>query len=144
MLFKTNYFCSPVQGQLLYDGKPLAGVKVVRTLTADGLENGKFEDHAFTNEEGFFEMPEVTNKTLLFRPQFFSAYPHVSQHFDAVYNKEDYNLWVNTKSGPEPFDRGGETKHQKIQMVCDLKNNSGKNEKFGFYTVKCQINGELE
>jgi hypothetical protein len=137
MLFKTNYFCSPVQGQLLYEGKPLAGVKVVRTLTADGLENGRYEDYAITNEEGFFEMPEVSNKTFLVRPQFFSAFPHVGQQFGAFYKDEEYAIWANTKSG---FDKGGETSKPSINMVCDLSD-SNKSESFNFYYTDCIVEG---
>lgn len=137
MLFKTNYFCSPVQGQLLYEGKPLAGVKVVRTLTADGLENGRYEDYAITNEEGFFEMPEVSNKTFLVRPQFFSGNPGVAQFFDTSFQGEKYSLWANSKSG---FEKGGETSEPAIKMICDLSK-SERSERFGIFYANCNVKG---
>lgn len=132
MLFKTNYFCSPVQGQILYEGEPLSGIKVVRTLKADGLEGGEYQDSAVTNEQGFFEFPEVSNKTFLVRPQILSANPGVSQNIAATYLDERYVLWTKRRQSFEP---GVETSIGRIQMVCELTN-SDKSERFKYYSVK--------
>ena len=88
-VFRTNYFCSPVKGQILYDGKPVAGVEVMRTLTADGLNNGEYKNTVTTDEQGYFSMPEVSNRTFLFRPQFFSAHPMVSLQLDVNHMEEE-------------------------------------------------------
>ena len=137
-VFRTNYFCSPVKGQILYDGKPIAGVEVVRTLTAEGLNNGEYKDTATTDEQGYFSMPEVFNRTFLLRPQFFSANPGVSQYINVFYNEERYNIWASGKQG---FQRGGETNELEIKILCDLTNNDDKSPRFGDYAVKCQIEG---
>ena len=139
-VFRTNYFCSPVKGQILYDGKPVAGVEVVRTLTADGLNNGEYKDTATTDEQGYFSMPEVSNRTFLFRPQFFSAHPGIGQNIDLLHNGEEYNLWATRKTG---FELGSEheTDLNEIRLVCELTNHHGKSKRFGNYVVKCLVEG---
>ena len=51
------HLCPEVKGQITDHGKPLANVKIERTLS---FSDGKYvEDHTFTDENGAFSRPEV-------------------------------------------------------------------------------------
>ena len=136
-VFRTNYYCAPVTGQILFDGKPLADVKIERTLNAEGLKDGKQVDTIVTDGQGFFEMPEVSNKTFLFRPQFFSAAPGSSRMVVAWYQGEEYVLWASTKSG---FLQKEEDYGTGIQIICDLTN-SEFIDRFEYFSTKCNVQG---
>lgn len=142
--FRTNYLSSPVKGHIYYNGKPVAGVEVRRKVTGGGVEGDEvFKHTAVTDENGYFEMPEVITKTYFLRPQIIAGHITVTNFIDLTYNGEEYGLWAGSKSN---FDKGGEpeTTLDELIFTCDLTNNEGKLGQFNIYYVNCQLEGAIE
>lgn len=49
---KKIVYCSPIQGQLLLNGKPLAGIQVTRTLYSGGFSGNQNIDYATSDAQG--------------------------------------------------------------------------------------------
>ena len=139
--FRTNYFSSPVEGTILFNGEPVVGAEVKREITGAGNDPGdKHFDETTTDKNGQFSLPEVKNKTFILRPQIFSANPGTTQHINVFYKGGEYFIFSGTKRN---FSKGsGEfVADNKISLICDLSNHECKNRKFGYHFVRCQIKG---
>ncbi len=58
---KNYYISSPLQGQLVKDGQPMANTKIIRRLTWNDNEEGIW-DEIFTDENGYFDIPAHQEK----------------------------------------------------------------------------------
>mgnify|MGYP000144128818 FL=1 len=92
------HLCPPVKGQLFYQGKPLAGEKVIRYLSYVDYKD-RF-DHTFTDKEGRFSLPEVNIRSKL--PGNFLVEHNTLQIIYIEQNKEKYTLWNSSLVGYEP------------------------------------------
>ncbi|SBS40086.1 hypothetical protein MSP8887_04176 [Marinomonas spartinae] len=88
------HLCPEVKGSVADHGKPLANVKIERTLSFSG---GKYvEDHTFTDENGEFSLPEVNIRSG--QPAVPFAEIFTSQAICFTYQEKDYCLWGATHS----------------------------------------------
>lgn len=141
MFFKENYYCSPVQGRIVLNGKPLGGVTVKRRITSDGLKNGEYQDQTLSDANGEFSFDSIRNRTLI-PPGLFSANPSVGQTIKVIYQNREVIVWMYSKSD---LDLGSEIKTSErngintLQLECDL----AKLEESPGITafVRCQGNG---
>ena len=83
------HLCPEVKGQITDHGKPLANVKIERTLS---FSDGKYvEDHTFTDENGAFSLPEVNIRSG--QPAVPFAEIFTSQAIFFTYIGKEYCLW---------------------------------------------------
>ncbi|SBS26320.1 hypothetical protein MSP8886_00568 [Marinomonas spartinae] len=83
------HLCPEVKGQITDHGKPLANVKIERTLS---FSDGKYvEDHTFTDENGEFYLPEVNIRSG--QPAVPFAEIFTSQGIFLLLEQEKYCLW---------------------------------------------------
>lgn len=115
-MFKKIVYCSPIEGQIYWQGKPLAGLKVTRLLRSGGFENDEYQDHVQTDAQGQFQFETVAERRFL-RPDLLSANPVVSQTIKVSYEGGDYLIWYFRK--PD-FDAGTESVNGSLQLDCDL------------------------
>lgn len=88
------HLCPEVKGQISDHGKPLANVKIERLLS---FSDGKYvEDHAFTDKNGAFSLPEVNIRSG--QPAVPFAEIFTSQAICFTYQKNEYCLWGATHS----------------------------------------------
>ncbi|WP_341237300.1 DUF6795 domain-containing protein [uncultured Limnobacter sp.] len=133
-VFKKIVYCSPIEGLIHWQGKPLADLKVTRLLRSGGFENDEYQDHVQTNSEGRFQFQTVAERRFL-RPDLLSANPRVSQTLEVSYEGSPYTIWSYSK---HDFNLGTESKDGVIRIECDL----AKFEEFSFgRIVRCQHNG---
>lgn len=115
-MFKKIVYCSPIQWQLLLDGKPLSGIQVTRTLYSGGFSGNKNIDQATSDAQGRYQFPEVSERRL-FRPDLLSSNPTVSIHFQANHKNTTYGLWF----GYNPtYSLGAETNYPEIEIESEL------------------------
>lgn len=89
------HLCPEVKGQISDHGKPLANVKIERLLS---FSDGKYvEDHAFTDKNGAFSLPEVNIRSG--QPAVPFAEVFTSQAIYFTYQKIEYRLWISRLSG---------------------------------------------
>lgn len=115
-MFKKIVYCSPIQGQLLLNGKPLAGVQVTRTLYSGGFAGNQNIDYATSDAQGRYQFPELSERRL-FRPDLLSANPSVGLHLELKHQGALYNIWSNAKQN---FQIGGETGRPVIEIESDI------------------------
>ncbi|WP_414676030.1 DUF6795 domain-containing protein [Limnobacter sp.] len=77
-LFREIVYCSPIEGLIHWQGKPLANVVVTRELYSGGFEGGKYSDTSTTGSDGRFKF-EVVQERRFLRPDLLSANPYVGQ-----------------------------------------------------------------
>lgn len=101
---------SKISGVITLDGKPAANAKVVRTVN---LNKDKV-DYTQTDENGYFEMPAVFQRTVTkFLPQEFVASQEISvQHLD-----KNYRIWSGVKRTPE---ENSEARGKDLIVECEL------------------------
>jgi hypothetical protein len=133
-VFQKIVYCSPIEGQIHWQGKPLAGLKVTRLLRSGGFENDEYQDHVQTNAQGQFQFETVAERRFL-RPDLLSANPVVSQTIKVSYEGVDYLIWYFRK--PD-FKAGSESVSGSLQLDCDLSvsEKGGDSE-----IVRCKHNG---
>lgn len=133
-MFKKIVYCSPIEGQIHWQGKPLAGLKVTRLLRSGGFENDEYQDHVQTNAQGQFQFETVAKRRFL-RPDLLSANPHVSQVLEVIYEGQPHTFWAFQK---QDFDLGTEATGGVLNIECDLskyeENSYGR-------IVRCKHNG---
>jgi hypothetical protein len=61
---KNYYISSPLQGQLVKDGKPMVNTKIIRKLRWNDNDEGIW-DEIFTDENGYFDIPAHQEKLAL-------------------------------------------------------------------------------
>ena len=133
-VFKKIVYCSPIEGLIHWQGKPLANVVATRELYSGGFEDGKYTDTATTDSEGRFKF-EVVQERRFLRPDLLSANPRISQFVIVRYNDFDYLIWTFDKLD---FNIGTESIGGVLTLDCDL---SSANEESDLRIVRCENNG---
>ncbi|MEQ9108081.1 MAG: hypothetical protein RLO04_11505 [Limnobacter sp.] len=109
---------SAVEGQILDHGKPVAGLKVQRTISWN-MEDGVRSEFASTNKEGRFKFPEVRGSADFgFLAKLFHV-PAVAIDINLLEGSVKISLYSASRSS---YQEAVETGYKVIQMVCDLKN----------------------
>lgn len=133
-VFRKIVYCSPIEGLIHWQGKPLANVVATRELYSGGFEGGKYTDTATTDSEGRFKF-EVVQERRFLRPDLLSANPRISQFVIVRYNDFDYLIWTFDKLD---FNIGTESTGGVLTLDCDL---SSANEESDLRIVRCENNG---
>ncbi len=109
------HLCSPVSGQILDNGKPLAGVKIDRVLV--DFDSKERNDSTLTDKNGFFSLPPVNIRSRspgsLFRELLTKQKIYINSKGDF------FTLWSSTLWGVVPiaaYDR------KLSQLNADLNN----------------------
>jgi hypothetical protein len=107
---------SAVEGQLLNQGRPMAGVKVKRILLWN-METEARTEITTTKADGKFQFPEVRGAAEFgFLAKLFHV-PVVSQEIFLMQPNEEIILYSKTRSS---YDPKFETGYDEIQFTCDL------------------------
>ncbi len=133
-VFRKIVYCSPIEGFIHWQGKPLANVVVTRELYSGGFEGGKYSDTATTGGDGRFKF-EVVQERRFLRPDLLSANPHVNQLLTVNFDGKDYLIWTLMKLD---FQLGTESEGGNLRLDCDL---SKFEEGVSARIVRCQNNG---
>ena len=133
-VFRKIVYCSPIEGFIHWQGKPLANVVVTRELYSGGFEGGKYSDTATTGSDGRFKF-EVVQERRFLRPDLLSANPRVSQFLIAKHQGFDYLVWTFDKLD---FNFGTEATGNLLKLECDLSNAEDDAE---LRIVRCKNNG---
>jgi hypothetical protein len=133
-MFRKIVYCSPVEGLIHWQGKPVAHAKVERALRSGGFEGGEYKDFTQTGEHGRFQMETVEERRFL-RPDLLSANPRVNQSIEILFEGHSYLVWVYSK---HDFNLGTEAKQETIRLNCDLS--KFEDSPYG-RIVRCQHNG---
>lgn len=111
-IFDAGKVClfSKISGVITLDGKPAAKARVIRTVN---LNKNKV-DETYTDENGYFEMPAVFQRTVTkFLPQEFVA----KQNIVVRYNEQEYEVWSGVKRAPE---ENSESRGMPLVVECEL------------------------
>ena len=107
---------SEVRGEVLLDGKPLAGVEVLQWCN-DGRE---WNRTVLTDDNGKFHFKKITRFSMYPNPWFFPESPiDVVQLITIKYEKEKYKAWLFSK---EDYLNNTELNGNPFYLVCDLSN----------------------
>ncbi len=111
-ILATGKVClfSKISGVITFEGKPVANALLTRTAS---LSKDKV-DQTRTDENGYFEMPAVFERTITkFLPQEFVAKQVISVEF----NNQNYDIWSGVKRTPE---ENAESRGENLQVSCEL------------------------
>ena len=133
-VFRKIVYCSPIEGLIHWQGKPLANVVATRELYSGGFEGGKYTDTATTDSEGRFKFNVVQERRFL-RPDLLSANPRVSQFLIVKHQGFDYLVWTFDKLD---FNFGTESLGGVLMLDCDLSTAADESD---LRVVKCKNNG---
>ena len=101
---------SKISGVVTLNGKPVVNAQLTRTASLSKNRT----DTARTDENGYFEMPSVFERTITkFLPQEFVA----KQVIEVNYDNHQYDIWSGVKRTPE---ENAESKGQPLQVSCEL------------------------
>jgi hypothetical protein len=102
---------SKISGVITLNGKPAANAKVIRTVNL----NKDKTDYTYTDENGYFEMPAVYQRTVTkFLPQEFVAKQDIVVH----HNEKEYDIWSGVKRTRE---ENAEARGENLNVQCELK-----------------------
>jgi len=135
-VFRKIVYCSPMEGFIHWQGKPLANVVVTRELYSGGFEGGKYSDTASTGIDGRFKFDVVQERRFL-RPDLLSANPVVSQSLKVSYQGINYLIWYFRKPN---YELGSESLNGFLKLDCDLSISEEGGES---QIVRCKHNGAL-
>lgn len=108
---------SAVEGQLLDHGKPVAGQKVIRTISWN-MEAEPRKEITSTNQDGRFQFPEVRGAAEFgFLAKLFHV-PNVSIRIYVPVKELEYMAYATSRNS---YGENVETGLPLIQMKCDLK-----------------------
>jgi hypothetical protein len=133
-VFRKIVYCSPIEGSIYWQGKPLVNVVVTRELYSGGFEGGKYSDTSTTGSDGRFKF-EVVQERRFLRPDLLSANPRVSQFLIAKHQGFDYLVWTFDKLD---FNFGTEATGNLLKLECDL---SSAEDDADLRIVRCKNNG---
>lgn len=111
-IFDAGKVClfSRISGVITLNGVPAANAHVVRTVN---LSRDKV-DETYTDENGYFEMPAVFQRTITkFLPQEFAASQHIAVH----YGGKEYKMWSAVKRDPS---ENAESRGKDLVVRCEL------------------------
>lgn len=83
--------CSPMEGQLTFQGKPASGAKIVRWFAWKDQE-GESKIY-YADENGYFSLPIETDMR---KPSILSQFV-AKQLVTVTYGGRDYDIWYNSK-----------------------------------------------
>ncbi|WP_370264144.1 DUF6795 domain-containing protein [Limnobacter sp.] len=135
-VFKKIVYCSPIEGVVHWQGKPLSNLVVTRELYSGGFEGGKHTDTAITAKDGWFKFDVVQERRFL-RPDLLSANPNISQLLWLLHDGQRYAIWSHTKYD---FTEKSETNAGVIRIDCDL---SAYEQYDHGRIVRCQHKGNI-
>jgi hypothetical protein len=133
-VFRKIVYCSPIEGFIHWQGKPLANLKVTRLLRSGGFENDEYQDEVQTDSQGRFQFQTVAERRFL-RPDLLSANPVVSQSLRVSYQGTDYLIWYFRKPN---YELGSESQDGVLRIDCDLSISEAGGES---QIVRCKHNG---
>lgn len=133
-VFRKIVYCSPIEGLIHWQGKPLANLKVTRLLRSGGFKNGEYQDHVQTDSQGRFQFQTVAERRFL-RPDLLSANPVVSQSLNVSFQGTDYLIWYFRKPN---YELGSESLDGVLRIDCDLSISEAGGES---QIVRCKHNG---
>ncbi len=102
---------SPMSGQITLHGKPVAGAKVVRKVSQNEGESFVYE--TTTDENGFFDLPELRKTIQLKNLMQYS----VLQEVTVIYDGKSHDVWV---MGTQSKTMYGELGHKPGNLTCEL------------------------
>ncbi|WDE05162.1 hypothetical protein SG34_028355 [Thalassomonas viridans] len=107
------HLCPEVKGQILKEGKAVAGTEVIRSLTY--VDNKERIDSVKTDNEGYFIFPEVNIRSKM--PGNFMV-EHTTRQIIFVEDEDQKRpLWLSTHTGIKPVS----TYNKKLASLnCDL------------------------
>ncbi|MEO3681788.1 DUF6795 domain-containing protein [Shewanella vesiculosa] len=109
------HMCSEVKGQVLLNGKPVVGAKVIRELSyIHQVENN---DETLTDESGCFFMPKVSISSK--KPGDMFVNDTVIQKISVCNDNSTFLLWHSRLGGITEFE---EVKEKLTSLNCDLNN----------------------
>lgn len=111
-IFDAGKVCtfSPISGVVLYEGKPVAGARIVRTTDYQK----KSQDEAVTDGNGYFEMPGIYERHIVnFLPQEFV----VGQLINVSFNDKEYKIWSGVK---RKWEENAESRGKPLVVTCEL------------------------
>lgn len=135
-VFRKVVYCSPIEGLIHWQGKPLVNVKVTRLLRSGGFSNDEYQDEVQTDAQGRFRFETVAERRFL-RPDLLSANPVVSQSIKVTYEGVNYLIWYFRK--PD-YELGTESRAGTLRLDCDLSISEAGGESL---IVRCKHNGAL-
>lgn len=101
---------SEMSGVVNLDGKPIAGVRLVRTVNL----SSDVTDETVTDSQGKFHFPAAYEKTVTkYLPQEFVS----NQDIKAFYNDKEYRVWSAVKRTPE---ENSESRGKPLVVTCNL------------------------
>jgi hypothetical protein len=110
---QTYVIASPMAGTLMQNGKPLAQIKIIRSLSWTGKE-GRFEQEFTTDEQGRFSMPAYEEQLVLGKLTQFACTTYLAANVDG----ERFDIWFNDKYEEGAYvETGG---RQLGDLICDL------------------------
>lgn len=133
-VFRKIVYCSPIEGFIHWQGKPLGNLKVTRLLRSGGFENDEYQDEVQTDSEGRFQFQIVAERRFL-RPDLLSANPVVSQSVKVRFQGADYLIWYFRKPN---YELGSESRDGVLRIDCDLSIFEAGGES---QIVRCKHNG---
>ena len=133
-MFRKIVYCSPIEGFIHWQGKPLVNVQLTRELYSGGFEDGKNVDTTVTGPDGRFKFDVVQERRFL-RPDLLSANPNVRQLLAFEYEGLRYVIWGYQK---QDFDLGTESTDGVLKINCDASR--FEEDSVGRF-VRCQHNG---
>ena len=133
-VFRKIVYCSPIEGFIHWQGKPLGNLKVTRLLRSGGFENDEYQDEVQTDSEGRFKFQAVAERRFL-RPDLLSANPYVDQVLYVNFEGERYLIWAFMK---HDFKLGTESVKGILNLECDL---AGYEQGSSARIVRCKGNG---
>lgn len=102
---------SEMTGVVSFEGKPAAGVKLVRLVN----KNKDIIDETITDEDGNFTFPAVFTKSYLSKilPTEFVVYQNITAYF----NDQEFEVWSGVKRTP---DENAESRGKPLVVKCNL------------------------
>ena len=116
--FKKKYdvHLSPeVRGSIKLNGKPMAGLLVLRDLDYIGVYEKTQKTK--TDDQGRFSFPEKSVRAS--EPGSMFHVPRIRNGVHVIYNDKRYRLWYDVTSSLEPAQGKSE---KLLQLNCDLSN----------------------
>ena len=107
------HLCPQVKGQILNQGKPVVGEKVIRYLSY--VDQKERFDHVITDNEGRFTLPEVNIRSKM--PGNFMVEHNTRQLIYIEKHKEEYILWNTSLIGYKPV---AAYNRKLLSLNCDL------------------------
>lgn len=135
-MFRKIVYCSPIEGFIHWQGKPLGNVQLTRELYSGGFEDGKNVDTTTTDPDGRFKFDVVQERRFL-RPDLLSANPVVSQTIKVSYEGINYLIWYFRKPN---YELGSESGGGVLNLDCDLSISEAGGDS---QIVRCKHNGVM-